>query len=132
MADDTTFEILIGDTWWSPTTWGIVVDGAAVDLSDGMWTIRSQIRRRPHDAEVLHDFGAPGIVLGTADVEVGADTVTTSTVRLHIPAAITETFPQWSGAWDLELSHPTLGLGGTLWRRTIRSGTARTVRDVTR
>ncbi len=128
---DGDFEILIGDTFWAPKTWAVVVAGEAVDLTAEAWTVKAQIRRRP-TTEVLHDFTGPGIVIGTATVQVGPDTVETSTVRLHIPAAVTETFEPWRGLWDVELSHPTLGLGGTLWRKTIRAGRAAAVLDVTR
>jgi hypothetical protein len=34
--------------------------------------------------------------------------------------------------WDLQIEHPTFGLGGTLYRKTVLSGVARTTWDVTR
>lgn len=130
MADDD-FEIRIGDTWWSPKTWAVYIDGAGVDLTDGAWTVKAQIRRRARDLDVLHDFATAGVVLGTATAEVQGQQVQTSTVRLHIPATVAATLGEWTGVWDLELSHPTRGLDGGLWRKTIRGGRARVFWDVT-
>lgn len=128
-ADD--YAILIGDTWWSPQTWAIIINGEGIDLTDPAWSVNAQIRRRP-DSEVLHDFTGDGIVIGSATFDVNGSPVVASTVRLYIPAETTATFNEWWGVWDVQLTHPTRGRDGVLWRRTFRSGKVRTIRDVTR
>lgn len=126
------FVVLIGDTFWAPQEWALAVDGQPVDLANGPWVVRAQVRRRPTDSVITYDFSPDGLVIGSATLQVGDTEIVTSTVRLHIPAATTAGFGEWRGVWDVELSHPTLDVNGGLWRRTIRSGTIRTIQDVTR
>lgn len=129
MAVPADLDIKIGDEFVSER-WGVVVAGVAVDLTQG-WTVRAQIRRRPEDAAALHTFAAPVGVRLTAPVVNGEDVVP-STVQLYAAPATTQLFTPWTAVWDLEIEHPTYGLGGGPYRKTVLSGIARTTWDVTR
>ncbi|MEU7817054.1 hypothetical protein [Pseudonocardia sp. NPDC049154] len=128
MAVDMT--IRAGDSHLSPT-WAVVIAGQAVDLEEE-WTVRAQAR--DSDGDLVIDWQTQGrVLLGSADVTVGSGTVTTSTVRLYLPPAVTEDLEARDRLlYDVEISHPTFGPLDDLYRVTLRSGTARIVRDVTR
>jgi hypothetical protein len=130
MAITADLDIKVGDTFWSPR-WAVLIAGVPVDLTAG-WTVRAQIRPRPDSATVLHTFTGAGVRVTAPQAGEEPDTTVPSTVQLHIPPAVSETFTEWVGAWDLEIEHPTFGLGGALYRQTVLSGVARTTWDVTR
>jgi hypothetical protein len=121
-------DIKIGDTFWSPR-WAVLIGGSPVDLTDG-WVVRAQIRPLPSAETVLHTF--TGIQITAPQAGTEPDTTVPSTVQLYIAPAVTQAFTAWVGFWDLEIEHPTFGLGGSLYRKTVLSGLARTTWDVTR
>lgn len=130
MTVNVDLDIKIGDTFWSPR-WAVVISGTPVDLTSN-WTMRAQIRARPDSTTVLHTFTGVGVQVTAPVPDEDPDLVVPSTVQLYIPPATTQTFTEWVGVWDLEIEHPTFGLGGTLYRKTVLSGAARTTWDVTR
>jgi hypothetical protein len=123
-------DIKVGDTFSSPR-WAVLISGSPVDLTDG-WTVRAQIRPRAGGTTVLHAFTDSGVQITAPEPGEEPDTTVPSTVQLHIPATVAAAFTEWVGVWDLEIEHPTYGLGGTLYRKTVLSGVARTTWDVTR
>jgi hypothetical protein len=122
--------IYIGDTYWSPR-WAVVLRGEPVDLTTG-WSVNSQVRRQPSAAEIIYEFDPDDTVITTVVVSVDGAQMETSAIQLYIPATVSAEFEPWTGAWDLEIVHPTLAVGGTPYRKTLVLGTARTRRDVTR
>ena len=123
-------DIKIGDSFWSDR-WGVLVDDAPVDLTTG-WVVRAQIRPRPDSTTVLHDFTGDGILLTPPAPGEEPDTTIPSTVQLYIPQDEAALLGAWTAVWDLQIEHPTYGLGGTFFRRTVLAGVARTAWDVTR
>lgn len=130
MAVTADLDIKIGDTFRSER-WAVVIGGEPVDLTDG-WTARAQIRPRPDCDTVLHEFSGAGVVVTAPEAGEDEDTVVPSTVQLYAPDTVTADLGEWVAVWDLELYHPTYGVGGTPYRRTVLSGVARTRWDVTR
>jgi hypothetical protein len=130
MAVEEDLDIKVGDTFWSKR-WAVLVSNAPVDLTDG-WTVRAQIRPAPGSLILLHEFSGTGVLVTAPVTDEEAGTTVPSTVQLYIPAATTATFTEWVGAWDLEIEHPTAGLGGVPYRKTVLAGIARTTWDVTR
>jgi hypothetical protein len=123
-------DIKVGDTFWSPR-WAVLVSGVPVDLTDG-WTVRAQVRSRADSVTVLHEFTGDGVLVTAPTEGEDPDTTVPSTVQLYIPASEAAALTEWVGVWDLEIEHPTAGLGGVPYRKTVLSGLARTTWDVTR
>lgn len=119
------YELRAGDTFYGDWL-AVVIGGVPADLSAG-WIIRAQVRDRSSDVELFE----LGIQLGTASVPINGTPVTVSTVRVHIPAAASETAGPFVGVWDLEISHLTFD-NGVLYRKTLDGGSIRSRRDVTR
>lgn len=124
-------DIKIGDTFWSKPRWAVLIAGEPVDLTQG-WTVSAQIRPRKDSVTVLHTFAGEGVQVTPPEPGQEPDTTVPSTVQLYIPPAVTATFTEWVAFWDLQIEHPTFGLGGSLYRKTLLSGVARTTWDVTR
>jgi hypothetical protein len=123
--------IRVGDTYLSPT-WAVVIGGAAVDLTDG-WTVRAQARTKA--GALVVDFTTLGSVLfGTADVEVGEDTVSTSTIRLYLPPSVTIVLDptRESLPFEIEIENATFGPLDDLYRVTLVRDSMSIVGDVTR
>jgi hypothetical protein len=114
-------DITIGDSFWS-TRWAVIIRGQAVDLTG--WTVHAQIRPHADSATVLHTFAGSGIQLGTAEVLLDGDPVTTSTLQLYIPPAQTERFTPWAAEWDVQVEHSTFGPNLTPYVRTLVGGKA--------
>lgn len=123
-------DIKIGDTFWSER-WAVLIAGVPVDLTQG-WTVRAQIRPRPDSTVVLYTFTGTGVRLTPPQAGQEPNTTVPSTAQLYIPPTVSGTFTEWVGVWDLQIEHPTYGLDGTLYRKTVLSGVARTTWDVTR
>lgn len=130
MSVSTDLDIKIGDTFWSQR-WAVLIAGSPIDLTAG-WTVRAQIRPRPDSVTVLHTFTGAGVKVTAPQEGEEPDTVVPSTVQLYIPATVTAVFTDWVAFWDLEIEHPSFGVGGSLYRKTPLSGVARTTWDVTR
>lgn len=118
----------VGDTWVGPA-WGVIVNGAAPNLSVG-WTVRAQARRRPISPDVLMEWSTANsrIQLGTATVpRPDGTTLTVSTVALTHTAVASAAITPFSGHYDVEIVETATGK-----TYTIVEGTVRAEQDVTR
>ena len=114
--------VVIGDTYLSET-WAVVVGGAPIDLADpdSGWTVRATAKH-PRLGYAVIDWADTGaaILVGRATVEVGAVTVTTSTVRLHLaPSRTAVVSPETALDLAVVIEHPTRGAGGQPYRATV-------------
>jgi hypothetical protein len=131
----------LGDTWSSPDTWAVLINGGPVDLTTNGWRAQAQARARP-DSEPLVTWSSdnttgPRIVLGQATVTLFDGTqVLTSTVRLrHGPES--RRWPAFTGAlFDCEIIRRPVPdpdpAADPLENYTILSGRITARRDVSR
>lgn len=119
------YDYLAGDTFHGDWL-ALIIGDLPIDLSSG-WTVRAQVVDRSTRAEIL-DLG---VQHGTATVSVGGVPTSVATVRIHIPASVSESADVYVGSYDVEVSHPTFD-SGVEYRRTVTGGVLRARKDVTR
>lgn len=114
------YTIKTGDTSLSPV-WAVVLSDAGVDLNANGWSVRAQARDR--EGDLVLDWARDGsIILGSAGLDLEGGPITTSTVRLYLPAEFTKTLTPRTLAYDVEIQNPDAGPLGDLLRYTIVDG----------
>ena len=130
----------VGDSWQSDDTWAVLITGEPVDLTEGGWTVQAQARSRRDADVVLASWSSTAtdpttegdVIIGSVDLELGDDTVTTSTVRLAHSATAATTWGPFTGLIDCEITRRDTPDGPIVENYTVFAGTAIAEPDVAR